>query len=280
MKNDPIYEQLSSLFEGKITESFSNEQLREIYSEGENRYKLKIPPGYEDEKTKEGNKKFGDLILWKQILLKAKELKKDVILINDERKTDWWWKIKDGRNMGPRQELVQEMKEDSGVNFHMYSSERFLSYGQTFLKEQINQKALEEIQAMKKSELEELSKLRLYERRRLMEQERQLNNEERNLLQKIKDIDNKLFELKSNFNFNENNLSEDQKYLYNLNAIETELNDEKLMLIHNLELIRRSIEDKNSVNDLEREINMRNYFINRDSREETYKYPSRRSSND
>lgn len=58
--------------------------------------------------------------------------------------------------MGPRQELVEEVYKESQKQFHMYSSERFLSYGQTYLKEQINKKALEEIQAMKFAELETL----------------------------------------------------------------------------------------------------------------------------
>lgn len=159
LKDDPIYNKISELFNNRITEPFSKEKLEEIYKEGEDRYKLKIPPGFEDEKTKDGNRKFGDLILWKQVIEKAKELKKDVILITDERKIDWWWKIKDGRNMGPRQELVEEIKNQANVDFHMYSSERFLSYGQSFLKEQINNQALEEILAMKKAEINEIKRL-------------------------------------------------------------------------------------------------------------------------
>ena len=125
LKDDPIFNKISDLFENKITEPFSKEKLEIIYKEGEERYRMKIPPGFEDEKTKDGIRKFGDLILWKQIIEKAKELKKDVILITDERKVDWWWKIKDGRNMGPRQELVEEIKKEANVDFHMYSSERF-----------------------------------------------------------------------------------------------------------------------------------------------------------
>ena len=154
-KDDPIYNRLSELFKNRITNAFSPEKLNELYKEGERRYAEKIPPGYEDEKTKQGNNKYGDLILWKQVIEKASETKKNVILVTDERKTDWWWKIKDGRIMGPRQELVEEMKTDANVDILIYSSERFLSYGQLFLDEQINQQALEEIVAMKKSDLDD-----------------------------------------------------------------------------------------------------------------------------
>lgn len=158
LKKDPIYDKISKLFKNKISESFSQDELDEIYKEGEERFKNKIPPGFEDEKNKEGLRKFGDLILWKQVIRIGQKLKKDIILITDERKIDWWWKIKDGRNMGPRQELVEEIFQEAKVNFHMYSSERFLSYGQTYLKEQINKKALEEIQAMKNAELDLIKK--------------------------------------------------------------------------------------------------------------------------
>ncbi|SDI26571.1 PIN domain-containing protein [Chryseobacterium jejuense] len=167
LKEDPIYDKLAELFENKITSESSNEELEDIYKEGERRYVAKIPPGFEDGKTKEGNRKFGDLVLWKQIIKLGKDFQKDIILITDERKIDWWWKIKDGRNMGPRQELVEEIYREANVKFHMYSSERFLSYGQTYLKEQIDKKALDEIQAMKSADLEILNELEsIYRSRR------------------------------------------------------------------------------------------------------------------
>ncbi len=62
--------------------------------------------------------------------------------------------------MGPRQELIEEIKLEANVNFHMYSSERFLSYGLEHLKEQGNKKALEEIKEIKRAEIQELEELK------------------------------------------------------------------------------------------------------------------------
>ena len=154
LKHDPIYSELTNIFEGRITEKYDDNRLEEIYREGEERYKDKVPPGYEDEKNKAGNTKYGDLVLWKQVLELAIKHSKSIILVTDERKSDWWWKIKDGRNMGPRHELIEEVNAVSGVDFHMYSSERFLTYGQSYLEEQINERAIKEIKAMKEAELE------------------------------------------------------------------------------------------------------------------------------
>ncbi len=162
MRDDKIYEDLSGIFEGKITDEFSEKELSAIFKEGQSRFDNRIPPGFEDEKTKKGVNKFGDLVLWKQMIRIGKSGKKPIIFITDERKIDWWWKLKDGRNMGPRQELIEEMYLEAGVEFHMYSSERFLQYGLDRLEERKNDKALEEIAELKKGELEniELGKLK------------------------------------------------------------------------------------------------------------------------
>lgn len=76
LKEDPIFENLTDIFNGKISEAFTSEELEKIYTEGEIRYKSKTPPGYEDEKNKEGIRKFGDLVLWKQVIQIASKQKK------------------------------------------------------------------------------------------------------------------------------------------------------------------------------------------------------------
>lgn len=178
LQNDTIYDDLSLIFKEKITSELTEDVLNEIYKEGEERYKRKIPPGFEDEKTKQGNRKYGDLVLWKQIIEKAKSDKKPIILITDERKIDWWWKIKDGRNMGPRQELVEEMKKEAKVEFHMYSSERFLSYGLDHLKERVNRKALNEIKEIKRAEIEEIERIKKHERNNFLKRKQESARQE------------------------------------------------------------------------------------------------------
>lgn len=249
LKNDPIYNKISHLFEDRITEPFTKEKLNEIYNEGEERYKMKIPPGFEDEKTKEGIRKFGDLILWKQIIEKAKELKKDVILITDERKIDWWWKIKDGRNMGPRQELTEEIKNQARVDFHMYSSERFLSYGQSFLKEQINQKALDEIQAMKKAEMDQIKRLRF---KAFKNNDNEIKEEIAYLRSKIESINEQKFVLNKRIEnlFKESiENPEIQEYIHNLSIHEAELEEHKIELNNRIETLQKHFNKIRHVDD-------------------------------
>jgi hypothetical protein len=254
LKDDPIYNTLSKLFTNRITVSFTEEELQKIYKEGDERYKLKVPPGYEDEKTKDGNRKFGDLVLWKQVIEKAKELKKDVILITDERKTDWWWKIKDGRNMGPRQELIEEIKKEANVDFHMYSSERFLSYGQSLLKEKINQQALEEIQAMKKAELEELKRIKSHENRRF-EIEIKAKDEMNYLANKINAVNSKIFMLRQESEkiFKDSMRSDEtSEYLHSIGIHDAELQEERAELISRLESLKKQISENENVSNIDR----------------------------
>lgn len=151
-KSDPIYENLSKLFKDKITKGYNEEELNTIFADGEKRYEKKIPPGYQDIK-KPDVRKYGDLVLWKQVLDLSKKENKSIILITDEKKDDWWWKILDDRTMGPRHELVEEFKTYSGKEFHMYSSERFLSFGQSILKEEVNERALDEIKEFNRQDI-------------------------------------------------------------------------------------------------------------------------------
>lgn len=243
LKDDPIYNKLSDLFNNRITEPYTKEKLQEIYKEGEERFKLRIPPGFEDEKNKDGVRKFGDLVLWKQIIDKAKEQAKDIILITDERKIDWWWKIKDGRNMGPRQELVEVIKIEANVDFHMYSSERFLSYGQSFLKEQVNQKALEEIQAMKKAEIEELRRFK-NSRKNELNEEAKLNDENKYLEDRLKEISKRIYDVVKKqddlFNDSLNNI-EVQEYIHNLSIHKSELEEERNDLLKRIEFIHKHL---------------------------------------
>ena len=104
------------------------EQFATIKKEGDDRYSKKIPPGYKDAKKDSGDlDKFGDLIIWKEMMAKAKADKRPVIFISDDVKEDWWW-IHKGRKLGPRPELVEEFKNESGQGFHIYEFSQFLRF--------------------------------------------------------------------------------------------------------------------------------------------------------
>ena len=92
-KNDwtDLLNKIDSFIENiMIGDNFTIQRLLEIISEGELRYKYKIPPGFEDLK-KDGIDIFGDLIVWKQILELPKSMEvENIIFITNDEKDDWW----------------------------------------------------------------------------------------------------------------------------------------------------------------------------------------------
>lgn len=128
-----LYEKIADLFDNKTGESYNQEELNEKLKDAADRYKDKIPPGYMDKnKGKrfynglEINSDYGDLIVWHQMMDKAKEGFKKIVFITDDAKEDWWYK-KDGETIGPRAELKNEMLRIANADFFMYDSNKFLS---------------------------------------------------------------------------------------------------------------------------------------------------------
>jgi hypothetical protein len=144
LNDDCLRDTITSLFEGKVGSPYSTEQLNEIYKKGEVRYEHEIPPGYLDARDKEGMRKYGDLVLWFQVIDKAQETKKPIILVTDDRKDDWWLQRK-GRLIGPRPELAEEILSQAGVSFYMYRADQFMTYAQKYIERQVKQEAIDEV---------------------------------------------------------------------------------------------------------------------------------------
>ena len=127
--HDSILEQLLALYDGKVGPSFSDEEQKQINSEGKARYESEIPPGYKDREKQKGenrNNTYGDLIIWKQILNYASAEKKDIILVTNDQKEDWW-EILHGQIIGPRVELKKEFADNTSQQFYMYSLQSFIT---------------------------------------------------------------------------------------------------------------------------------------------------------
>lgn len=124
-----------SIFEGRIGNCYTQDELNLILEKAPKRFEFNIPPGYKDKnKTEIVNyngvtypKKYGDLILWHQILDKAREESiSKVVFITDDNKEDWWYRIA-GKTIGPRAELKNEMLRISQADFFMFNSNSFLN---------------------------------------------------------------------------------------------------------------------------------------------------------
>lgn len=146
--NDDVLKSLEEHF--KVGREFSFSEIMEITQEGKHRFEFKIPPGYGDlySKEKKGTQIFADLIIWKQILEYSKETKKNIIYItNDTNKDeDWCYLDKQAtetRILSPREELIKEINDYSGVDFWMYNLPQFLYYANKHLKSSIQEETIQ-----------------------------------------------------------------------------------------------------------------------------------------
>lgn len=143
--HDTVFESLNSYFE--VGKEYSYPQLLQIIEEGELRYRNQIPPGYKDGPKKEGIQKYGDLIIWKQIIDFASQKGKPIVFITNDVKDDWCYHYKrsnETRIDRPREDLVREIRDSAGVDFLMYTFSQFLYSARELLGTKINQEVIEE----------------------------------------------------------------------------------------------------------------------------------------
>ena len=137
---------------------FTDAEIDNISKEGAERYSSEIPPGYKDSIKKVN--KYGDFIIWKEILKVASERQKSVIFISNDLKEDWI-EIKYGMKCGPRIELIREFqKEVQGKTFYSYTLERFISYANE-KKQSLKNKEMEFIKVILKDRVDNLPTLKL-----------------------------------------------------------------------------------------------------------------------
>lgn len=151
-KKDDILDKVTGYFDGCVGSSYPESKRLEIYKDAEkNRYPNEIPPGYADAKTKPEPERFGDLIIWNQIIDKVSDAKKPIIYITRDQKEDWWYE-EHGKKIGPRPELSREMWEKAKNYFFMYETTNFIKHAKNILNLNINAGTIPEIEKLTQSE--------------------------------------------------------------------------------------------------------------------------------
>lgn len=146
LKEDPVRDRLQTVTDGRIGERFPQEELEQIYDSGAKRYSREQPPGYKDGRLcggKTGVEQFGDLVLWRQLVVRGKETGRSIWLVTDDMKEDWWLMV-GGQRSGPRPELVEEMSALASVRFLISTSEEFYEWAGGHLKKRASRTAMAE----------------------------------------------------------------------------------------------------------------------------------------
>lgn len=141
--DDPLLDKILSIFDGRVGIDPSEVDWAEIRKEAEARRARKQPPGYLDS-DKEGDRKYGDYVLWKQIIEQSRDVNSPMILVTSERKEDWWEK-QSGRTVGPRIELLEEASIVSGQRILIYQTDNFLKKALSKIGDQVDDSSVEDI---------------------------------------------------------------------------------------------------------------------------------------
>lgn len=157
---DPIRDQIDALLKDNVGLAPIDQAFVDaMVMDGQTRYDSKIPPGFEDA-AKEKNpteathvfrgikyhRKFGDLMLWKQLLDHVEKSEvKCVLFVTSEKKSDWWWR-EHGRTLGPHPALRSEMGDRGKAElFWMYSTDQFLEYSGRYTEIKVSAKSVKEV---------------------------------------------------------------------------------------------------------------------------------------
>ena len=168
-QNDNIRTEIDKIFSPFVGKGFSKQELEDLQgSKGETRYRFEQPPGYKDAAEKKDStrfhrdliirRKFGDLIIWKEIIAYTKQSKpKGIVFITDDSKDDWWLEV-GGKTIGPRPDLVSEFHQETNLlHFHMYNSERFIKVAADALEISIRPQSIEDVKSITTVEIRPIS---------------------------------------------------------------------------------------------------------------------------
>ena len=140
---------LIEILEGALFEQLGKEKINEIETEGVDRYKNKVPPGYKD--CDKQDNKYGDLIIWHEILHFVSNEHRNIVFVTNDWKEDLMENF-EGIEYAPRQEMLVEFKQASSQNnFIIMKLDQFL--------ERVNQQEEEGGAGLSEEDIERIKSL-------------------------------------------------------------------------------------------------------------------------
>lgn len=126
-EHDTVLSRLTELYNGRVGEAYGPTEFAAAVTEATSRFRRRVPPGYEDmHKAEHEEEGAGDYLLWRQTIEHARRAGKDVVIVTQDAKQDWW--RLDARNepINARFELVDEMRREAGVGARLVLTADFL----------------------------------------------------------------------------------------------------------------------------------------------------------
>jgi len=118
---DSVLKRLELLLAGRVGDALNETAYRQAIAEAMRRKDARIPPGYADERKRAPEQQAGDYLIWQQLIDEARLHGRPVLFVTNEAKEDWILEGPSDQILGPRPELVLEMRREANVQLHMVS---------------------------------------------------------------------------------------------------------------------------------------------------------------
>lgn len=141
--NDNIALKIINIFDNKVGKPYSSSELNQLYKLGKKRYRLFIPPGFKDIDKPEP-KRYGDLLIWNQIIDKSILDNKAIIFVTDDQKEDWV-SLYFNQSISPLPELLKEFRKLTNNEFYIFQTFDFIKQAYSDMKRTIKEETIEEI---------------------------------------------------------------------------------------------------------------------------------------
>jgi hypothetical protein len=144
VRHDPVRDALDDLFAGRVGSPPSDADYAKRLKEAERRASASIPPGYLDFEKSTTEGRAGDYLIWVEILEFASTHDRDILFVTMDEKDDWFRNI-EGKQIGPRTELVAEFAKFSDRRYHQLSLQRFLKLAREQFKTPVSDDTIEKV---------------------------------------------------------------------------------------------------------------------------------------
>jgi hypothetical protein len=141
---DPVLAGLAPILQGRCGPALNDQDRAEAVKEAQERGKTRRPPGWKD-MGPQGKGSPGDYLIWVQVLQEARRRQRDVLLVTADVKEDWWRKAH-GELRGPLPELVEEMRQATGVRLFMLRPDSLLVHARQALQVEVRDESVEDIE--------------------------------------------------------------------------------------------------------------------------------------
>lgn len=152
---EPVILQLEKLLRNKVGRAQNQSDWEAAVKRGAERIKRKQPPGYLDAEKADSNLPegaSGDYLVWDQTISEATRRDSDVLLVTGDEKEDWWRRFR-SEFLGPRPELIDELKEKCGHKLYMMRPADLLRHAPA-LQVTVNSRSVEDVERVARESIQ------------------------------------------------------------------------------------------------------------------------------